>query len=200
MTITQKQQEKVLKALTQQVKRVKPRTELQQVRKLDDKCVYTDTYFCVHLPTEFVEHHTTVDIRTKGQIEKGVEQFNAEGSTFYPDTDRLFSKLIDYKNSEYNVKELLKVLKSLKNEPETKAQKGIVELSKGDMEFGIVNTRSLKGTVLDVQYLLTALKIMEALGDKKVTIHLNPKNAYRPIELHSDSVKSVVAPIRCGAK
>ena len=161
MTITQKQQEKVLKALTQQVKRVEPRTELQQVRKLDDKCVYTDTYFCVHLPSEFVEHHTTVDIRTKGQIEKGVEQFNAEGSTFYPDTDRLFSKLNDYKSSEYNVKELLKKLKGLKNEPETKAQKGIVELSKDDMEFGIVNTRSLKGTVLDVQYLLTALKIME---------------------------------------
>lgn len=198
MTVTQKQQEKVLKALTQQVKRVKPRTELQQVRKLDDKCVYTDTYFCVHLPSEFVERHTTVDIRTKGQIEKGVEQFNAEGSTFYPDTDRLFSKLNDYKSSEYNVKEILKKLKGLKNEPETKAQKGIVELSTNDMEFGIVNTRSLKGTVLDVQYLLTALKIMEALGDKKVTIYLNPKNAYRPIELHSDSAKSVVAPIRCG--
>lgn len=197
MTITQKQQEKVLKALTQQVKRVKPRTELQQVRKLDDKCVYADTYFCVHLPSELVESHTTIDIRTKGQIEKGVARFKAENSAFYPDTQRLFTKLDEYKNNEYNVKELLKKLKELKNEPETKAQKGIVELSKDDMEFGIVNTRSLKGTVLDVQYLLTALKIMEALGDKKVTIHLNPKNAYRPIELHSDSVKSVVAPIRC---
>lgn len=197
MTITQKQQEKVLKALTQQVKRVKPRTELQQVRKLDDKCVYTDTYFCVHLPSEFVEHHTTIDIRTKGQIEKGVAQFKAENSVFYPDTQRLFTRLDEYKNNEYNVKELLKELKTLNNEPETKAQKGIVELSKNDMKFGIVNTRSLKGTVLDVKYLLTALKIMEALGDKKVTIHLNPKNAYRPIELHSDSAKSVVAPIRC---
>ena len=197
MTITQKQQEKVLKALTQQVKRVKPRTELQQVRKLDDKCVYTDAYFCVHLPSEFVESHTTIDIRTKGQIEKGVARFEAEKSAFYPDTQRLFTRLDEYKNNEYNVKELLKKLKELKNKPETKAQKGIVELSTNDMEFGIVNTRSLKGMVLDVKYLLTALKIMEALGDEKVTIHLNPKNAYRPIELHSDSAKSVVAPIRC---
>ena len=198
MTIIQKkQQEKVLKALTQQVKRIKPDTGLQQVRKFDDKCVFTDGYICLHLPAELVEHHTTVDIRTKGQIEKGIEKFNAEGSSFYPNTNRLFSKLNDYKSSEYNVKELLKELKALKNEPETKAQKGIVELSTNDMEFGIVNTRSLKGTVLDVQYLLTALKIMEALGDKKVTIYLNPKNAYRPIELHSDSAKSVIAPIRC---
>lgn len=197
MTVTQKQQEKVLKALTQQVKRVKPRTELQQVRKLDDKCVYTDGYLCLHLPTEFVEHHTTVDIRTKGQIEKGVEQFNAEGSTFYPDTDRLFSKLNDYKSSEYNVKELLKELKTLKSEPETKSQKGIVELSKEGMEFGIVNTRSLKGTVLDVNHLLTTLKTMDSLGEKTVTIYLNPLNAYRPIELKGDNVKSVIAPIRC---
>ena len=161
MTITQKQQEKALKTLTQQVKRVKPRTELQQVRKLDD--------FCVHLPSEFVESHTTIDIRTKGQIEKGVARFKAEKSAFYPDTQRLFTRLDEYKNNEYNVKELLKKLKELKNKPETKAQKGIVELSTNDMEFGIVNTRSLKGTVLDVEYLLTALKIMEALGDKKVT-------------------------------
>lgn len=199
MTITQKQQEKVLKALTQQVKRVKPRTELQQVRKLDDKCVFTDGYLCLHLPVELVERHTVVDIRTKGQIEKGVEPFNAEGSSFYPDTDRLFSKLIEYKSSEYNVKELLKELKALKSEPETKSQKDIVELSKEEMEFGIVNTRSLKGTVLDVNHLLTTLKAMDSLGEKTVTIYLNPQNAYRPIELKGDNVKSVIAPIRCAS-
>ena len=74
--MNERQREKILKALTQQARRSFKRgafAENQKVSKLEDECVYHDGYVSISLPSDLVETQTILDIRTKRDIDRGVE-------------------------------------------------------------------------------------------------------------------------------
>lgn len=202
--MNERQREKILKALTQQARRASKHgaeSESQKVSKLDDECVYHDGYVSLSLPLDLVESsHTVLDIRTKREIVRGVECIELKDTTRYTypyEDDRLNSG--NYKSYEYSVKDLLYFLKDV-NTPWTKYQDGIIKITDRFFEitgFSFIELHSdtfEEGTAVDVNYLLTVLKIMDILGDKKVTLYLNTRNRLNPIMLHSESVKGEVVP------
>lgn len=198
-----KQREKILKALTQQARRASKKgafAKYQNVDKFDGECVYHDGYVSLSLPSDLVETKTVLDIRTKREIDRGVECIKLDDTTSYPYEP--YSNLDKYKSYEYSVKELLYIFKDLKSDTWVEDD-GVITISDRDDEevferlgFKIRTLRyGIDGrTAVDVNYMLTVLKVMDILGDKKVTLYLNTRNHLNPIMLHSESVKGEIVP------
>lgn len=199
--MNEKQREKILKALTQQARRAIKKgafAKSQNVDKIGGECVYHDGYVSLSLPSDLVETKTVLDIRTKRDIDRGVECIKLDDTTSYPYTPEI---LDNYKSYEYSVEELLYILKDLKSETWVEDD-GTITISGNDDEFfnsfgfrfRTLDFETDGSTAVDVNYLLTVLKVMDILRDKKVTLYLNTRNTLSPIVLHSDSVKGDVVP------
>lgn len=199
-----KQREKILKALTQHARRAIKRgafAKYQNVGKFDSECVYHDGYVSLSLPSDLVETKTILDIRTKRDIDRGVECIKLDDTTSYPYEQ--YSKSLDnYKSYEYSVKELLYILKDLKSCAWVKDD-GVITISEQkydgwfeDYGFRLRNIEyGIDGCIgVDVNYLLTVLKVIDILGDKKVTLYVTLHNPFNPIELRSENVKGSVVP------
>lgn len=199
----ERQREKILKALTQQARRAFKRgafAENQKVSKLEDECVYRDGYVSISLPSDLVETQTILDIRTKRDIDRGVECIKLDDTTSCP-FDPYNQSLNSYKSYEYSVEELLYILKDLKSETWVEDD-GIITISGNDDEY--FNSSGFRFRTLDfvtdgcigvdVNYLLTVLKVMDILRDKKVTLYVALHNSFAPIELRSEKVKGSVVP------
>lgn len=199
-----KQREKILKALIQQARRAFKRgafAENQKVSKLEDECVYCDGYVSISLPSDLVETQTILDIRTKRDIDRGVECIKLDDTTpspFAPYNESLKK----YKSYEYSVEELLYILKDLKSCAWVKDD-GVITISDRDDDewfkdygFKLSNIEyGIDGRIgVDVNYLLTVLKVIDILGDKKVTLYVALHNPFNPIELRSENVKGSVVP------
>lgn len=198
--MNERQREKILKALTQHARRAIKKgafAKSQNVDKFGGECVYHDGYVSLSLPSDLVETKTVLDIRTKRDIDRGVECIKLDDTTSYPYEP--CERLDNYKSYEYSVKDLLYYFKDV-NTPWTKYQDGIIKITDRFFEitgFSFIELHSdtfEEGTAVDVNYLLTVLKIMDILGDKKVTLYLNTRNTLSPIELRSESVKGDVVP------
>ena len=203
--MNEKQREKILKALTQQARRAIKKgafAKSQNVDKIGGECVYHDGYVSLSLPSDLVETKTVLDIRTKRDIDRGVECIKLDDTTSYPYTPEI---LDNYKSYEYSVEELLYILKDLKSETWVEDD-GTITISGNDDEFfnsfgfrfRTLDFETDGSTAVDVNYLLTVLKVMDILRDKKVTLYLNTRNTLSPIVLHSDSVEGDVVPKNLG--
>lgn len=198
--MNERQREKILKALTQHARRAIKKgafAKSQNVDKIGGECVYHDGYVSLSLPSDLVETKTVLDIRTKRDIDRGVECIKLDDTTSYP-FDPYNVSLNNYKSYEYSVKDLLYYFKDV-NTPWTKYQDGIIKITDRFFEitgfsFRELHSDTFEGTAVDVNYLLTVLKIMDILGDKKVTLYLNTRNRLNSIMLHSESVKGEVVP------
>jgi hypothetical protein len=199
--MNEKQREKILKALTQQARRAIKKgafAKSQNVDKIGGECVYHDGYVSLSLPSDLVETKTVLDIRTKRDIDRGVECIKLDDTTSYPYTPEI---LDNYKSYEYSVEKLLYILKDLKSETWVEDD-GTITISGNDDEFfnsfgfrfRTLDFETDGSTAVDVNYLLTVLKVMDILRDKKVTLYLNTRNTLSPIVLHSDSVEGDVVP------
>lgn len=199
--MNEKQREKILKALTQQARRAIKKgafAKSQNVDKIGGECVYHDGYVSLSLPSDLVETKTVLDIRTKRDIDRGVECIKLDDTTSYLYTPEI---LDNYKSYEYSVEELLYILKDLKSETWVEDD-GTITISGNDDEFfnsfgfrfRTLDFETDGSTAVDVNYLLTVLKVMDILRDKKVTLYLNTRNTLSPIVLHSDSVEGDVVP------
>ena len=207
-----KAKEKVLKLLTKQLKQQKKdmlyRTGLHQVHHYEDKSVYADKYVCLHLPASLIDTHTPLNIFTPKEIKLGNKPVDPDTYT-YPDTERLFYKehqLADMAKVELDVLKTLKELKELKKM--TVAQPKLGKVVRVNQQTGtftqcnepkqdIKDRRSKDyGILVQVDFLINTLSIVKELGDKQATFYLNKENPYRPIAIHSNNVKGMVAPIR----
>lgn len=199
--MNEKQREKILKALTQQARRAIKKgafAKSQNVDKIGGECVYHDGYVSLSLPSDLVETKTVLDIRTKRDIDRGVECIKLDDTTSYPYTPEI---LDNYKSYEYSVEELLYILKDLKSETWVEDD-GTITISGNDDEFfnsfgfrfRTLDFETDGSTAVDVNYLLAVLKVMDILRDKKITLYLNTRNTLSPIVLHSDSVEGDVVP------
>lgn len=199
-----KQREKILKALTQQARRASKKgafAKTQNVDKFGSECVYHDGYVSLSLPSDLVETKTVLDIRTKRDIDRGVECIKLDDTTSYPYEQ--YSKSLDnYKSYEYSVEELLYILKDLKSCAWVEDD-GVITISDNrndewfkDFGFKLRNLEyGIEGCIgVDVNYLLAVLKVIDILGDKKVTLYVALHNTFNSIELRSEKVKGSVVP------
>lgn len=213
--IDAKTQEKVVKLLTKQLKRVQKHTGfralLQQIHSYEDKAVFTDSVMCLELPAYFTDKHIALNTLTKKEIENGQQVIDPETVT-YPKTDHFFydkNRLKEMAQFEHDVAETLKELKELKKitrEPtrREKLYKSIrINQQTGKFDYCKAYSEDLKdkrlsdyGILIQVDHLINSLSIMKELGDEKVTFYLNKENAFRPIAIHSESVKGIVCTIR----
>ena len=213
--IDAKTQEKVVKLLTKQLKRVQKhtgfRTYLQQIHSYEDKAVFTDNTICLQLPAYFTDKHIALNTLTKKEIENGRQVLDPETVT-YPETDHLFYseyQLEEMAQFEYDIAETLKELKELKKitrEPTKRERldKAIrINQQTGKLDYCKEPKVDYKekflsdyGVLIQVDHLINSLSVMKELGDKKVTFYLNKENPFRPIAIHSESVKGMVSPIR----
>ena len=212
--IDAKTQEKVVKLLTKQLKRVQKHTGfralLQQIHSYEDKAVFTDSIICLELPADFTDKHIALNTLTKKEIENGRQVIDPETVT-YPKTDHFFyaeSQLEEMAQFEYNIVEALKELKELKKitrEPtkREKLDKAIrINLKTGKFDYCKAYSEDIKdkrlpdyGVLIQVDNLITSLSVMKELGDEKVTFYLNKANPFRPIAIHGESVKGLVSAI-----
>lgn len=198
------QKEKILKALTQQARRASKHgafAKHQNVSKFGDECVYHDGYVSLSLPSDLVKAQTVLDIRTKRDIDRGVECIKLDDTVSYPFAP--YNKSLNsYKSYEYSVEELLYILKDLKSDTWVDDD-GVITISDREddecfkrLGFRLRTLRYGTGRCIgvDVNYLLTVLKVMDILRDKKVTLYVALHNPFTPIELRSESVKGTVVP------
>ncbi len=198
------QKEKILKALTQQARRASKHgafAKHQNVSKFGDECVYHDGYVSLSLPSDLVKVQTVLDIRTKRDIDRGVECIKLDDTVSYPFAP--YNKSLNsYKSYEYSVEELLYILKDLKSDTWVDDD-GVITISDREddecfkrLGFRLRTLRYGTGRCIgvDVNYLLTVLKVMDILRDKKVTLYVALHNPFTPIELRSESVKGTVVP------
>ena len=213
--IEAKTQEKVVKLLTKQLKRVQKHTGfrglLQQIHSYEDKAVFTDSIICLQLPADFTDKHIALNTLTKKEIENGKQILDPETVT-YPETEHLFyseNQLEEMAQFEYDIAETLKELKELKKitrEP-TRREKldKAIRINQQTGKFDYCKEPKLDykekflpdyGILIQVDHLINSLSVMKELGDEKVTFYLNKENPYRPIAIYSESVKGMVSPIR----
>ena len=213
--IDAKTQEKVVKLLAKQLKRVQKHTGfralLQQIHSYEDKAVFTDSVMCLELPADFTDKHIALNTLTKKEIENGQQVVDPETVT-YPKTDQFFytkKQLEEMAQFEYDIVETLKELKELKKitREATKRERldKAIRINPETGEFGYCKPYDEDneekflpdyGILFQVDHLITSLSVMKELGDKKVTLYLNKEKPFRPIEIHSESVKGMVCPIR----
>ena len=213
--IEAKTQEKVVKLLTKQLKRVQKhtgfRTYLQQIHSYEDKAVFTDNTICLQLPAYFTDKHIALNTLTKKQVENGQQVIDPE-TVPYPKTDHFFyteNKLEEMAQFEYDIVETLKELKELKKitrKPirQEKLGKAIrINPETGKFDYCKAYNEDYKdkrlsdyGVLVQVDHLITSLSVMKELGDEKVTFYLNKENPFRPVAIHSESVKGIVCTVR----
>lgn len=212
--IDAKTQEKVVKLLTKQLKRVQKHIGfcalLQQIHSYEDKAVFTDSIICLQLPADFTDKHIALNTLTKKEIENGRQVIDPETVT-YPKTDRLYTEyqLEEMAQFEYDIVETMKELKELKKitrEPSKreKFDKAIrIDQQTGKFDYCKAYSEDMKdkrlsgyGILVQVDHLINSLSVMKELGDKKVTFRLNKENPFRPIVIYSESVKGIVGAIR----
>ena len=213
--IETKTQEKVVKLLTKQLKRVQKHTGfralLQQIHSYEDKAVFTDSIICLELPADFTDKHIALNTLTKKEIENGQQVIDPE-TVMYPKTDHFFyakNQLKEMAQFEYDIVETLKELKELKKitREATKRERldKAIRINPETGEFGYCKSYSEDSKekflpdyciLFQVDHLITSLSVMKELGDKKVTFYLNKEKHFRPIEIHSESVKGMVCTIR----
>lgn len=213
--IEAKTQEKVVKLLTKQLKRVQKhtgfRTYLQQIHSYEDKAVFTDSIICLQLPAYFTDKHIALNTLTKKEIENGQQVVDPETVT-YPKTDHFFyaeNQLKEMAQFEYDIVETLKELKELKKITREPAKREIfhkairVNQQTGKFDYCKSDSEDIKdkrlsdyGILVQVDHLITSLSVMKELGDEKVTFYLNKEKPFRPIAIHSESVKGIVCTIR----
>ena len=213
--IKAKTQEKVVKLLTKQLKRVQKhtgfRTYLQQIHSYEDKAVFTDSIICLELPADFTDKDIALNTLTKKEIENGQQVIDPE-TVAYPKTDHFFydkNRLEEMAQFEYDIVETLKELKELKKitREATKRERldKAIRINPETGEFDYCKSYSEDskekflpdyGILFQVDHLITSLSVMKELGDKKVTFYLNKEKYFRPIEIHSESVKGIVCTIR----
>lgn len=213
--IKAKTQEKVVKLLTKQLKRVQKhtgfRTYLQQIHSYEDKAVFTDNTICLQLPAYFTDKHIALNTLTKKQVENGQQVIDPETVT-YPKTDHCFyteNKLEEMAQFEYDIVETLKELKELKKitrKPirQEKLDKAIrINQQTGKFDYCKEPKLDYKekflpdyGILIQVDHLINSLSVMKELGDKKVTFYLDKEKFHLPIAIYSESVKGMVSPIR----
>lgn len=212
--IEAKTQEKVVKLLTKQLKRVQKHTGfralLQQIHSYEDKAVFTDSIICLQLPADFTDKHIALNTLTKKEIENGRQVIDPETVT-YPKTDHFFyteNQLEGMAQFEYDIVEALKELKELKKitrEPtkQERLDKAIrINQQTGKFDYCKAYSEDVKdkrlpdyGVLIQVDNLINSLSVMKELGDKKVTFYLNKANPFRPIAIHSESLKGLVSAI-----
>lgn len=202
--MNERQREKILKVLTQHARRASKKgafAKHQKVSKLEDECIYRDGYVSLSLPSDLVKTQTVLDIRTKRDIDRGVECIKLDDTASSP-FDPYNKSLNSYKSYEYSVEELLYILKDLKSCAWVEDD-GVITISDNrndewfkDFGFKLRNLEyGIDGCIgVDVNYLLTVLKVMDILRDKKVTLYVALHNPFTPIELRSESVKGTVVP------
>lgn len=207
-----KTKEKVVKLLTKQLKQQKKdvlyRTGVHQVHHYKDKSVYTDGRVCYHLPASLTDKHISLNIFTPKEIDQGKKPVDPE-TISYPETDRLFYKgnqLQDMAKVDLDVLNALKELKELKKMTVTQPKLGkVVRVNQQTGTFtqcnepkqDIIDRRSKDyGILVQVDFLINTLSIVKEFGDKEATFYLNKENPCRPIAIHSNNVKGMVAPIR----
>lgn len=213
--IDAKTQEKVVKLLTKQLKRVQKHTGfralLQQIHSYEDKAVFTDSIICLQLPADFTDKHIALNTLTKKEIENGKQVLDPKTVT-YPKTDHFFytkKQLEEMAQFEYDIVDTLKELKELKKitrEPTEREKLGkAIRINPETGKFDYCKSYSEDskekflpdyGILFQVDHLITSLSVMKELGDKNVTFYLNKEKPFRPIEIHSESVKGVVCTIR----
>ena len=213
--IDAKTQEKVVKLLTKQLKRVQKhtgfRTYLQQIHSYEDKAVFTDSIICLELPTDFTDKDIALNTLTKKEIENGQQVIDPETVT-YPKTDHFFyteNKLEEMAQFEYDIAEILKELKELKKitREATKRErldKAVrINPETGKFDYCKAYSEDYKekflpdyGILIQVDHLINSLSVMKELGDKKVTFYLDKEKFHLPIAIYSESVKGMVSPIR----
>lgn len=213
--IDAKTQEKVVKLLTKQLKRVQKhtgfRTYLQQIHSYEDKAVFTDSIICLELPADFTDKDIALNTLTKKEIENGQQVIDPETVT-YPKTDHVFyakNQLKEMPQFEYDIIETLKELKELKKitREATKRERldKAIRINPETGEFDYCKSYSEDskekflpdyGILFQVDHLITSLSVMKELGDEKVTFYLNKEKPFRPIAIHSGSVKGIVCTIR----
>lgn len=212
--IEAKTQEKIIKLLTKQLKRVQKHTGfralLQQIHSYEDKAVFTDSIICLQLPADFTDKHIALNTLTKKEIENGKQVIDPETVT-YPEIDCFFYteyQLEEMTQFEYDIVETLKELKKLKKitrEP-TKREKfdKAIRINQQTGKFDYCKTYSEDskekhlpdyGVLIQADNLINLLSVMKELGDEKVTFYLNKENSFRPIAIHSENVKGTVSPI-----
>lgn len=202
--MNERQREKILKVLTQHARRASKKgafAKSQNVDKFGGECVYHDGYVILSLPSDLVKTKTVLDIRTKRDIDRGVECIKLDDTASYP-FNPYNKSLNSYKSYEYSVEELLYILKDLKSCAWVEDD-GVITISDNrndewfkDFGFKLRNLEyGIDGCIgVDVNYLLTVLKVMDILRDKKVTLYVALHNPFTPIELRSESVKGTVVP------
>ena len=213
--IDAKTQEKVVKLLTKQLKRVQKHTGfrayLQQIHSYEDKAVFTDSVMCLELPAYFTDKHIALNTLTKKQVENGQQVIDPE-TVPYPKTDHFFyteNKLEEMAQFEYDIVEALKELKELKQiTRETSKRENfdkVIRINPETGEFGYCKPYSEDskekllpnyGVLVQVDNLINSLSVMKELGDKKVTFYLHKEKFYFPIRIYSESVKGLVGAIR----
>ena len=213
--IDAKTQEKVVKLLTKQLKRIQKstcyRALLQQIHSYEDKAVFTDSVICLQLPADFTDKHIALNTLTKKEIENGQQVVDPETVT-YPKTDHFFyaeNQLKEMAQFEYDIVETLKELKELKKITREPAKREIfhkairINQQTGKFDYCKSDSEDIKdkrlsdyGILVEVDNLINSLSVMKELGDKKATFYLNKENPFRPITIHSESVKGLVCPIR----
>lgn len=213
--IDAKAQEKVVKLLTKQLKRVQKytgfRALLQQIHSYEDKAVFTDSIICLELPADFTDKDIALNTLTKKEIENGQQVIDPETVT-YPKTDHFFyakNQLKEMPQFEYDIIETLKELKELKKitREATKRERldKAIRINPETGEFDYCKSYSEDskekflpdyGILFQVDHLITSLSVMKELGDEKVTFYLNKEKPFRPIAIHSGSVKGIVCTIR----
>ena len=212
--IDAKTQDKVVKLLTKQLKRVQKHTGfralLQQIHSYEEKAVFTDSIICLELPADFTDKYIALNTLTKKEIENGKQVLDPETVT-YPKTDHFFyteNQLEEMAQFEYDIVEALKELKELKKitrEPtkQEKLDKAIrINRQTGKFDYCKAYSEDVKdkrlpdyGVLIQVDHLINSLSVMKELGDGKVTFYLNKENLFRPIAIHSESVKGIVCTI-----
>lgn len=213
--IEAKTQEKVVKLLTKQLKRVQKHTGfralLQQIHSYENKAVFTDTTICLELPAHFTDKHIALNTLTKKEIENGKQVIEPE-TVPYPETNYVFyveNKLEEMAQFEYDIVNTLKELKELKKiTRETTKRENFdkvirINQQTGKFDYCKAYSEDSKekllpdyGVLIQVDNLINSLSVMKELGDKKVTFYLHKEKFYLPIAIHSESVKGVVGAIR----
>ena len=210
--IDAKTQEKVVKLLTKQLKRVQKHTGfralLQQIHSYEDKAVFTDSIICLQLPAHFTDKHIALNTLTKKEIENGQQVIDPETVT-YPKTDHFFydkNRLEEMAQFEYDIVNTLKELKKITREATKRERidKAIrINPETGKFDYCKSYSEDVKekilpdyGILVQVDHLITSLSVMKELGDEKVTFYLNKEKPFRPIAIHSESIKGIVCTIR----
>lgn len=161
---------------------------------------YVTKSMMIHFAEGVFTETVVLDIRTKGQIEKG---FSLPPLEFlkanFPRTEQLYMRDPENDESiakkEFNVADLLNTIKELDKLPTKKRYKSI-SFYYDSKEFvtDVSLNQERDHFEFRADHLVKVLQVMKALGDKTVKLYYYD-NPIRPFEIHSDKAKALIAPL-----